>query len=264
MEKGSGSADGRIALVLQYDGTGFNGWQVQNGGRTVQGEIEKAIQVLLKKRVRVIASGRTDSGVHALGQVVHFDAPCGANLQRICIGLNGILPRDVAVKNAYRVDAGFHSRFGAVLREYRYFIYNHPSRTPFMMHRAMWVHERLNCDYLKEVAKRLIGEMDFSSFCKKRDAKNINPVRSISSVNVRKKEDMVIFDIAGNAFLHHMVRIIVGTMIEMNRGNREPDLICEIIAKRDREWSGVTAPAYGLYLARVTYQPGLETMEAAF
>src|SRR5271157_5581301 len=152
MEKGSRNAVGRIALVLQYDGTDFNGWQIQNGGRTVQAELEKAIQVLLKNRVRVTASGRTDSGVHALGQVVHFDAPYDVNLQKICIGLNGILPRDVAVKNAYRVDAGFHSRFSAVLREYRYCIHNHPSRTPFMMHRAMWVHERLDCDYLNNVA----------------------------------------------------------------------------------------------------------------
>ena len=261
---GNGNAGGRIALVVQYDGTGFNGWQIQNGGRTVQGEIEKAIQVLLKNSVRVTASGRTDSGVHALGQVIHFDVDREVNLQRICIGLNGILPRDIAVRNAYRVGCDFHSRFSAVKREYRYCIHNHPLRSPFMMHRAMWVHESVDCEYLKEVALHLVGEMDFSSFCKKREAKNINTVRCITSVNIRKNDDLVTVDIAGNAFLHHMVRIIVGTMVEMNKKKSEPNLIADIIAKRDREWSGLTAPAYGLYLVRVSYEPGLESMEPAF
>jgi tRNA pseudouridine38-40 synthase len=264
MESDKRNHAGRIALNVQYDGTGFNGWQIQSGGRTVQGEIEKAIEIFLKERLRVTASGRTDAGVHALGQVVHFNAPETVHLQKICIGLNGILARDIAVKNAYRVDAGFHSRFSAIEREYHYFIHNHPSRSPFMMNRAMWVHERLDCAYLKEVALHLVGEMDFSSFCKKRESKNINTVRRITAVDVRKDGDLIVFNIAGNAFLHNMVRIIVGTMVEMNRKNSEPKSIAGIIAKRDREWSGLTAPAYGLYLAHVRYDPPLETMESAF
>ena len=264
MEQGNGTAGPRIALLVQYDGTGFNGWQIQNSGRTVQGEIERAVHVLLRTRVRVTASGRTDSGVHALGQVVHFNAPGGVNLQKMCIGLNGVLSGDIAVKNVYRVGAGFHSRFSAVEREYRYLIHNHPSRTPFMKYRAMWVHERLDCDYLKEVARHCIGEMDFSSFCKKRESKHINTVRRIRAVDIRKDNDLIIIDIAGNAFLHNMVRIIIGTMVEMNKKNSAPGFITEIIARRDRESSGLTAPAYGLYLKSVTYDPSLESMESAF
>ena len=249
---------------MQYDGSGFNGWQIQKGGRTVQGEIEKAIRILLKVAPRVTASGRTDSGVHAMGQVVHCDAPEDANLQKICIGLNGILPRDIAVKNAYRVNKEFHARFSAVGRRYRYCIYNNPMRTPFMMYRAMWVHERLDCGYLIETARHLIGEMDFSSFCKKSESKNVSTVRRITEVDIRKDGDLIMIDIAGNAFLHHMVRIIVGTMVEMNKKKSDPESIKEIIAGRDRELSGLTAPPYGLYLMRVEYEPRLEDRESAF
>jgi len=264
MERGHGSFEGRIALVVQYDGTCFNGWQIQKSGRTVQGEIEKALQVLLKSRARATASGRTDSGVHALGQVVHCDAPAQVNLQKICIGLNGILPRDLAVRNAYRVNDTFHSRFSAKGRRYRYCIYNHPTRTPFMLNRAMWVHERLDCELLSKTARHLVGEMDFASFCKKCESRNTNTVRRITEVDVHGEDDQIMIDIAGNAFLHNMVRIIVGTMVEMNKKKTDPELIKEIIARRDRDFSGLTAPAYGLYLMKVEYDPRLEDMESAF
>jgi hypothetical protein len=134
----------RYALLVQYDGTNFNGLQIQNGGRTVQDELEKAIFILSKEKVRVIASARTDSGVHAIGQVVHFDCSKNFDLQKLCISLNGILPKDVAVKNAYRVCETFHSRFSAFQREYIYLIYNYPLRTPFYAIQAMWVSEPLS------------------------------------------------------------------------------------------------------------------------
>jgi tRNA pseudouridine38-40 synthase len=264
MEAGRRGDNRRIAIEVQYDGTNYNGWQVQNGGRTIQGEIEKAIRILLKEGVRVTASGRTDTGVHALGQIVHFDTSCDINLQRICIGCNGILPRDISVKNAYLVNSDFHARFGAVRRSYRYIIYNHPSRTPFMLHRAMWVHEKLDVEYMKSVASLMIGEMDFSSFCKKRESRNINTVRRIEAIDIKKIDDCIILDIRGNAFLHNMVRIIVGTMIDMHKTEADPEKIRDIILKRDRVYGGNTAPPCGLYLMSVTYEPSLSGMESAF
>lgn len=264
MEAGRSPDNGRIAIEIQYDGTAFNGWQVQNGGRTVQAEIEKAIRILMKESIRVVASGRTDTGVHAVGQVAHFDANSSIGLQRLCIGLNGILPRDVSVKNAYQVPGDFHARFGAVERWYRYLIHNHPSRTPFMLHRAMWVHDRLDVEYLRRVASHIVGEMDFSSFCKKRESKKINTVRRIAGIEIRRDDDRITIDIIGNAFLHNMVRIIVGTMVDMSKADTEPERILDVIAKRDRVYGGNTAPPCGLYLMRVRYDPDLSTMESAF
>ncbi len=264
MEQGKRTEARRIALEVQYDGTPYNGWQIQNGGRTVQGEIERAIEILTKEKSRTVASGRTDSGVHALGQIVHFDSHSTMPLQRFCIGLNGILPRDIAVKNAYQVNSSFHARFDAVERTYRYLIYNHPSRSPFMMYRSMWVHEKLDIEYLKAVTVQLLGEKDFSSFCKKRESRNINTVRRITGIRVDKEGDMVILEISGNAFLHNMIRIIVGTVVTMCKNNDEPSLLRDIIAMRDRDCSGVTAPPYGLYLTRVLYEPDLTALESAF
>ncbi len=264
MEQGTCAEGRRIALEVQYDGTRYNGWQIQNGGTTVQGELERAIRVLTRQQSRTVASGRTDSGVHALGQIVHFNTSSDISLQRFCIGLNGILPRDISVKNAYEVDGGFHARFDAVERTYRYCIYNHPSRSPFMIYRAMWVHEPLDVGYIDQVMRVLIGEKDFSSFCKKRESKNINTVRRIMDVSVRKDGDLMEIEISGNAFLHNMIRIIVGTVVEMNRKKTEPGALAEIIASRDRDCSGVTAPPYGLYLVKVRYEPGLDTVGSAF
>ncbi len=264
MEQGKRAEARRIAIEVQYDGTQYNGWQIQNGGRTVQGEIERAIEVLTREQSRTIASGRTDSGVHALGQIVHFDTQSAITLQRFCIGLNGILPRDIAVKNAYRVHDGFHARFDAVERTYRYLIYNHPARSPFMMYRAMWVHDYLDIEYLKRVVRQLIGEKDFSSFCKKRESKNISTVRRITDIRVQKNGDLITIEITGNAFLHNMIRIIVGTIVDMNKNNAEPSLLADIIARQDRVCSGITASPYGLYLVKVLYEPDLSTTESAF
>lgn len=253
----------RIALEIQYDGTGFNGWQVQGEGRTIQGELEKSIEILTKQKIRVIASGRTDSGVHALGQIVHLDIEGDISLQRLCIGLNGILERDVSVKNAYRCPSDFHARFSAVEREYLYLIHNHPQRSPFMNYRAMWVREKLDIDYLRRVTVYLIGEKDFASFCKKISSDG-NTVRRISRIEVDAIGELIVFRISGNAFLHNMIRIMVGTIIDMYKSNIPPDYILEILKERDRDMSGITASAFGLYLNRIEYNPPLNTMESAF
>lgn len=253
----------RIALEIQYDGTCYNGWQIQNSGKTVQGEIERAIKILTRRHVRLICAGRTDTGVHALGQVAHFNPEEKISLQRLCIGLNGILERDISIKNAYNVLPDFHARFSAVCREYIYLIYNHHLRNPFMTNRALWISHPLDLDYLRETAGYLVGEMDFKSFCKKISA-NENTVRRIDSIEIKKYNEVIVIRIKGNAFLHNMIRIIVGTMYQMFKDKKDPDYIVEIIKSKDREMSGDTAPPCGLYLNCISYQPPLSSMESAF
>ncbi len=263
MEAGDRAAGRRIALLIQYDGMLYNGWQVQNGGRTVQGEIERAVEVLTKERVRLTASGRTDAGVHACGQVAHFDLRKEIDLDRLCIGVNGILPRDISILNAYRVPDEFHARYSASAREYTYLIYNDHQRSPFMMHRALWVNRPLETDYLRLALGHLVGEMDYASFCKKASAW-AGTVRRIDSIEVGRSESLVAVTIKGTAFLHHMVRIIMGTVIGMHTAGRDPSHMLTVIAKRDRAAGGVTAPPYGLYLRKIHYEPPLSSRDAAF
>ncbi len=254
----------RIALVVQYDGTGYEGFQIQKAGRTVQGEIERALKILTREDIRLTVSGRTDSGVHSLGQVIHFDTHSSMTLQRFCIGINGILDKDVSIINAYRVDPEFHARFSAKEREYLYLIYNYPQRTPFMINRAMWVYRPLDTEYLSGVARYLIGEKDFASFCKKRESLDKNTVRRINAVTIERKNEYIHITVRGTAFLHNMVRIIVGTLVDMNLSDAEPPSILSILNERNRDFSGVTAPPYGLYLNRVLYDPELSAYESAF
>ncbi len=264
MDRGQGrEGKRRIALLVQYDGTAFNGFQIQDEGRTVQQEIEKGLCILLRETIRIKASGRTDSGVHALGQVVHFDTGSNATLDRICLGLNGIFPHDLSIKNAFDVGPSFDSRFSAVEREYIYLIYNHPQRTPFMRYRAMWLNSPLDLDFICETAENLVGEHDFESFCKKISADE-NTVRRINSIETKKENDLIRIKISGNAFLHNMIRIIVGTVVDMYKDGRDPSYIKEILRKRDRNYGGKTAPPYGLYLSRVSYDPELSCYRSAF
>jgi len=263
MEAGDRAAGRRIALLIQYDGRLYNGWQVQNGGRTIQGEIERAVHVLTKERVRLTASGRTDAGVHAWGQVAHFDLWKEIDLGRLCIGANGILPKDISILNAYRVPDEFHARYSASSREYTYLVYNEHQRSPFMMYRALWINRPINTDYLRLALGHLVGEMDYASFCKKASA-GAGTVRRIDSIEVGRSESLIAVNIKGSAFLHHMVRIIMGTVIEMHLAGRDPSHMLTVIEKRDRSAGGVTAPPFGLYLRKINYEPPLSSRDAAF
>lgn len=255
----------RIALLIQYDGTAFNGFQYQTipGTRTIQSELERAVKVLTREESRVIAAGRTDTGVHALGQVVHFDSNTPITLERMQTGLNGILSRDVAVKNVYETDKQFHARYSAVEREYKYYIYNHPNRTPFMLYRAMWVNYKLDVEYLRAASSYLVGEHDFASFCKKVSTVDENTVRRIKDITVTRMDHLLEITITGNAFLHNMIRIIIGTLLEMCRDGENPAKIKQILEGKDRCGSGITAHPYGLYLSKVTYSPDLSSYKAA-
>ena len=252
-----------IKLIIAYNGKNYAGWQIQDNDRTIQGVIEEALKKIHKHEIKIIGAGRTDSGVHALGQVAHFDLSKEIDLQRLCIGLNGILDHELAVKNAYRVDSSFHSRFSAVQREYLYMIYRHPLRTPFMRYKAMWINYPIDIDYIQKTASMLVGEYDFASFCKKISAKN-GTIRKIDSIDVREDHNIIKLRFRANAFLHNMIRIIVGTILQMHSEGRDPEYITEILNKKDRSLSGFTAPPYGLYLNRVIYDPALNFYESAF
>jgi tRNA pseudouridine38-40 synthase len=253
----------RYALKIKYNGTNFCGWQIQDNLRTVQSELEKAIKIFTKQNVRVIASGRTDTGVHALNQVIHCDMAGDFDLKRLCIALNGIMPDDVSVSNAYIVEKSFHSRFSAISREYFYKIYNSPLRSPFMRYAAMWVNEPLNVKFISDSLKNIEGEHDFASFCKKKSA-NESTIRKIIKTLVLQQDNEIILKIRGNAFLHNMIRILVGTIINMHANDKNPDDLTKILEKRDRTCAGPTAPPYGLYLADIEYPENGIVIEAAY
>jgi len=255
----------RIAALLQYDGSAFCGFQLQKGLdiRTVQSDVEKALGIIFSEEVKVTAAGRTDSGVHAMGQVIHFDIPRDMNLQKLAISINGILEKDVSVKNLFIVPDHFHSRYSACEREYRYIIHNHHLRSPFSLYRAMWVSLPLNIERMRESASYLIGEHDFASFCKTCSASE-GTVREISRIDIEKRDDLIYIDIAGNAFLHNQIRTIVGTLVSIEKSKTDPVMMKEILLKKTRLASGDTAPPYGLYFMNVKYDPPLESYVSAF
>jgi tRNA pseudouridine38-40 synthase len=181
----------------------------------------------------------------------------------LCIALNGILPFDISINNAFFVPPDFHARFNPVERKYRYLIYNNDLRNPFIMNRAMWINKKIDPDYIYKASQYLVGTHDFASFCKKASASE-GTIRKINSINVDNYDNLIEIEISGNAFLHHMIRIIVGTLTEMFFNGMSPESIKEILDKKDRDAAGKTAPAYGLYLYEINYLPALNSYESAF
>ncbi len=219
---------------------------------------------MTRENVRITAAGRTDTGVHALGQVAHFDTDSSHTLQRIAMSMNGILPKDISIINAYHVNDDFNARFDAVERKYVYTIYNHPLRSPFMLYRAMWHKDNIDVSYLNEIAGYLTGEHDFASFCKKVSANDVNTVRRINKIKVKRLKNFVNISVKGTAFLHNMIRTIVGTMLTMHKQNLPPVEVLRIIKDADRCSGGFTAPPYGLYLKKIFYNPELPSYPSAF
>ncbi len=243
----------RIALGVEYDGACFHGWQTQQPGvRTVQATLERALSKVADHPVQVQAAGRTDTGVHGAGQVVHFDTRAQRPMRGWVLGCNANLPCEVSINWAQAVDEGFHARFSARSRSYRYLILNRLTRSALWRDRAVWHHPPLDAARMQAAARHLIGRHDFSSYravaCQAK-----NPVRTLTRLEVTRRGDLVALDVSADGFLHHMVRNLAGVLMAIGQGERATDWSREVLDHRDRTRGGVTAPPQGLYLMRVGY-----------
>ncbi len=250
-------------LTLAYDGTAYAGWQVQAPGRlAVQEVVERAIEAVTGQRVRVMASGRTDAGVHARGQVISFRSACGLEPGVLVRALNAHLPADIAVLDAQIVPDDFHATLSARRKRYRYAIHNHPIRDVFRRHTSWHFPRPLDVPAMHEAAQLLQGTHDFRSF-QTSGSKRQSTVRTIFDISVRRGsgEDrhMVYIEVEADGFLYNMVRAIVGTLVEVGRGSRPPAWVAEVLAACDRRLAGRTAPPHGLCLLRVDYGDTADT-----
>ncbi len=248
-------ASKRIALGIEYNGSAFNGYQMQSAGtRTVQDELEKALSKVADEPVRLTCAGRTDTGVHATGQVVHFDTSVPRELKAWMLGGNTNLPRDISIHWVREVSDDFSSRFSAISRRYRYILFNRRVRSAVFQHNVSWAFEHLDDVAMHEAAQHLLGEHDFSAFRSSQcQAKHAN--REMQKISVKREGDYIILDIKANAFLHHMVRNIMGTLMAIGRAEQPVDWMQEVLQGRDRKSAGMTAQAAGLYLINVEYPP---------
>lgn len=244
----------RIALGLEYDGSAFCGWQSQPGGRSVQDALEAALGSIAGAPVRVVCAGRTDAGVHALTQVVHFDAPAERPTNAWVRGTNAHLPDTVAVRWALPVADDFHARFVARARAYRYLLLNRPERPGLFHGRVGWYHRPLDVAAMRAAAACLVGEHDFSSF-RAAECQAKSPVKLMYGFGVERDGDLIRFECRANAFLHHMVRNLVGALVYVGAGRLARDDFVRLLAARDRKLAPPTFAAAGLYLAGVEYDP---------
>ncbi len=242
-----------VRLTLEYDGTDYHGWQVQPGGPTIQGILEDALAVLLKHRVRIRGSGRTDAGVHALGQVANFPCPDDRDLARIQQGLNALTPDDITVKAVEAASPSFDARRDARKRVYEYRLWNHPWRSVFNDRYSWHVPKELRVDAMREALAALVGERDFSCF-RATGCGAATAVRRIYHNELFRWEDHWVYRIEATGYLRHMVRNIVGTLVQMGLGERGPGDLPALIDGRDRTLAGPTAPARGLFLVEVCYE----------
>ena len=244
----------RVALTIEYDGSPFCGWQLQRGSdvATVQGVLEQAVGAVANVPVRMHCAGRTDTGVHATNQVVHFDCPNTRSAHAWLLGSNANLPTSVVVRRAQIVDTGFHARFSAVSRRYRYLIYNNEVRSALAPQYLTWVRQALDVELMHREAQALLGEQNFTSF-RAAACQSSTPMRRVDFIEVTRRGALIVVDIQANAFLHHMVRNIVGTLLAIGKGRRAAGWVAQLLALQDRTHAADTAPAGGLYLVQVGY-----------
>jgi tRNA pseudouridine38-40 synthase len=250
-------------LGLEYLGTRYCGWQRQHHCLSVQAEVESALTRIAAAPIAIVVAGRTDTGVHAVGQVVHFDSQARRDVDRWVLGTNTCLPAGVCVRWARAVPNDFHARYSALWRHYRYVIQDSRARSVVTQERVCWVHYPLDAQRMHEAAQCLLGEHDFSSFrasgCQAKTAR-----RHLYQIQVRRVGDLVVIDVRANAFLHHMVRNIAGALLKVGSGEVPMTWLAELLTQRDRTLGGMTAAAEGLYLLGVGYPDhfGLPAMVA--
>jgi tRNA pseudouridine38-40 synthase len=246
------SAVRRLAALVEYDGTDFAGWQSQAHAANLQDAVEQALAFVAGAAVRATCAGRTDAGVHAVGQVIHFDTEAARTPRAWILGANTRLPPTIALQWAGEVASEFHARHSAVRRTYRYYILNSSARSALQRLRSAWIPRALDAEAMHRAAQALIGELDFSAFrsveCQSKSCK-----RRVERIDVKRDGDWVWMEISANAYLHHMVRNIAGTLMDAQRAPDPEDFMRRILESRDRRQAGVTAPASGLYLWQVEY-----------
>lgn len=256
----------RVVLGIQYDGNSWQGWQTQLHGLTVQDKLEAALRQFTLTAIDTTCAGRTDSGVHALEQVVHFDTDIARESSSWVRGVNAFLPASIAVRWACETpldeagepgqpgerEGGFHARFSATARTYHYLLYNHAVRSPLLAGKVGWTFRPLDVALMQQAADHLLGEHDFSAF-RAAECQAKSPVRTMESLQISRHGDMIVFTLKANAFLHHMVRNIVGSLIFVGNGRQPPHWLAQVLAQKDRSKAAPTFMPDGLYLARVDY-----------
>jgi tRNA pseudouridine38-40 synthase len=242
----------RIVLGVEYDGSQFSGWQWQTRQRSVQEVLELALSKVANQPITVMCAGRTDAGVHALEQVVHFDTNAQRSLDAWLLGGNSNLPDEVRILWAKPAVADFHARYSAIARFYRYIIVNRPVKSALLAQQTTWCYALLDADKMHQAGQYLVGSHDFSSF-RAQGCQSKSPCRDLYFIDVYREGDRVIMDISANAFLHHMVRNIAGALMSVGMGRQSVEWIASLLAVKNRALAGVTAPPDGLYLAAVYY-----------
>ena len=244
----------RFAACIEYDGTDYSGWQRQGHIRnTIQEHVEQALSFVANERVSAQCAGRTDKGVHATQQIIHFDTDADRNIRSWVLGTNTNLPRDISIRWVKPVTNGFHARFKALSREYHYVINNSPlSNSALNRVRATWDYRPLDADRMQRAGNILLGEHDFTSF-RAVECQSKTPVKTIHRLQLERKHNFIIMVIEANAFLHHMVRNIMGVLTAVGAGVKPTSWVDDVLHARDRRAGGVTAPANGLYLTHVAY-----------
>lgn len=243
----------RIRLTVAYDGTNYSGWQVQNNGVTIEGELNKALSELVGEDIKVEGASRTDAGVHADGNVAIFDTDTPIPAEKIAMALNSKLPEDIVVVKSEEVDSDWHPRFSASTKTYEYTILNRRMPDPIRRKYATHIYYNLDVELMREAAKYLVGEHDFASFCSA-GSQVLSTVRKIYSVDVLRDNDEIKIIVSGAGFLYNMVRIIAGTLIEVGNGRIKPSAAKSILEGKDRSLAGDTAPAHGLKLVKIEYK----------
>jgi tRNA pseudouridine38-40 synthase len=258
-----GTVTKNFKLVIQYDGANYHGWQVQNDVPTIQGVLEGGIERVVGEKVRVHASGRTDAGVHALGQVVHFTVETDIPAQEIMAGLNTLLPNDIRVLSAEEMPLNFHCRYDASSKMYRYSILNHRIRGRYKARSVAVISPKLDLERMRRAADHLLGKHDFSAFGVNPGRTVENPTRTIRRLGLTKQGHYVFIEVEADGFLYKMVRSMVGTLIKVGVGKIEPEEIPAILESRDRCRAGATAPPQGLCLVEVKYPGKLDQKPGA-